>query len=819
MSDELIARSRQSLHEHLVGVATLAEGFAQVFELPNAGRLIGSAHDEGKASSVFQCYIRSATGLFNPEDEEYVDAAGLKGKIDHSTAGAQKLWQGFKRTATQAQDVLFAQMLALCICSHHSGLIDCLNPDGERIFNKRMDKPADKTHLEELYSVFGEGYGSPEQQILPDVLREMRERFAPILTPKPSERCAACRLRDPKVCRVHNPLAWFSLGLMTRMLFSCLLDADRTESADAEHPDNASLRTSGAAPWLKLVNRLEQTFSNFTGTRSIDAIRRRISEECLKRADAPKGLFTLTVPTGGGKTLSGLRFALHHAAHHNMDRIIHVIPFTSIIDQNARVAREILETDDPFGSIVLEHHSNLDPEKETPRTSLAGECWDAPVIFTTMVQFLESLFRGGTRGARRMHRLANAVIIFDEIQTLPLHCAHLFCNAVNFLVQQCGSSVVLCTATQPLLDRIDPNLGALELTPHCEIALDQQCLFEDLKRVEIIDRTRSEGWSDVEIADLAVGEYQRTGSCLVVVNTKKWARTLYEECARRGVAGLCHLSTDMCPTHRLRMLADMRTRLDAGEPVFCVSTQLIEAGVDISFGAAVRFLAGLDSIVQTAGRCNRNGKGPLGQVHIVNPTLEDISMLQAIKTGREVTLRVLSEFRDDPAALGGSLLHPLAMERYFTYAFFHHSKEMTYPVSSRETGHSDTLFNMLSCNPRNPGTMPFQLSLRQSFATAGELFKIIDAPTQGVIVPYEEGKKCIADLCGVFVPQQQSPLLRRAQRYSVNVFPNVLKELQEAKAVHETQKGSGILYLDERYYSQQFGLSTTPVAMLQPQIC
>ncbi|WP_051202498.1 CRISPR-associated endonuclease Cas3'' [Desulfovibrio aminophilus] len=823
MHDKPIARPGQYLSAHLVNVAQLAGVFARAIGFPLAGQLVGGGHDEGKVSQTFQHYIRSAAGITDPEDEEYVDAKGFRGKIDHSSAGAQRLWQAIMQERAPAQNVLFAQMLALCICSHHSGLIDCLGPWGEDLFKRRMEKPSEQTHIEEALEAFGDGFGASGEQLLPATMKEMRDRLAAMLRPEPSAYCDKCSLRPTKACRIHNPLAWFSLGLATRMLFSCLVDADHTDSADAEHPENAALRSHGTPPWRRLVERLEKRFMEFSGNRAIDAIRSEISAHCLARATGSKGVFTLTVPTGGGKTLAGLRFALHHAVHHSMSRIINVIPFTSIIDQNAQVAREILECGEEFGRVVLEHHSNLTPEKESPRTRLASECWDAPVIYTTMVQFLESLFRGGTRNARRMHRLAGAIIVFDEIQTLPVNCAHLFCNAVNFLVRECGASVVLCTATQPLLDRLArPELGVLSLDPRCELMPHRDAYFDKLERTEILDDTKPGGWSVTEIADLAIGELRRAGSCLVVVNTKRWARELYEECAARGIAEVRHLSTDMCAAHRLCVLDEMRAELKAGRPVLCVSTQLIEAGVDVSFGAAIRFVAGLDSIVQTAGRCNRNGEskdGRPGQVHVVNPDRENLSRLREIQTGREMTLRVLGDFRKEPDSLGGSLLHPKAMERYFTYAFFDRRDEMAYPVSAEDAGHGDTLFNLLSCNPLNPGNMHAPLALRQSFATAGEIFTVIDAPTCGVLVPYGEGKDLIAQLCGVFHPQQEKPLLRRAQRYSVNVFPNVLKGLQGAQALHETQKGSGVWYLDAQHYSGRFGLSVNEVEEMAVHIC
>ncbi|PKN62785.1 MAG: CRISPR-associated helicase/endonuclease Cas3 [Deltaproteobacteria bacterium HGW-Deltaproteobacteria-15] len=823
MQDEFWARPGQSLVSHLDNVAKLASDFARDIGLPNAGFLLGSLHDQGKASQAFQNYIRSATGFWDQEDEHYVDAAGKRGKIDHSTAGSQKIWAALKGIPLKKTDPLFAQMLALCLCSHHSGLIDCLEPGGENAYKRRIGKDTGKTHLTEAVAAWGKECGPSRHDLLLECLKEMRGRFSKLLKTSPSNLCSSCITRS---CSgyVPNPIAWFHLGFYTRMLLSCLLDADRIDSADSGQPLNALWRSSGETDWEKPIRRLETHLLDIQGDRPIDEIRRSVSQRCLDRAEGPKCIYKLTVPTGGGKTLSGLRFALHHARRHRMKRIINVIPYTSIIDQNADVARSILEpkSEEEFGSIVLEHHSNLEPEKETPRSRLAAECWDAPVIYTTMVQFMESLFSHGTRSARRMHRLAQAVIVFDEIQTLPVKCARLFCNAVNFLVRECGASVVLCTATQPLLDKLEqPERGVLTLEANSELMPDVENLFHQLERVEILDRTRVGGWTLEQVADLAAEQYEKAGSCLAVVNTKDWARRLYNELSCRGLPGVHHLSTDMCAAHRLCVLNEMRSKLENHEPVLCVSTQLIEAGVDISFGAAIRFLASLDSILQTAGRCNRNRErrnGP-GLVHILNPDREELGPLKEIKTGQEAARRLLQEFHADPESLGGSLTHPKVIERYFLYHFFDRREEMDYTVKANKVGRTDNLVNMLSCNPKNPGNMDFHPSLRQSFAEAGRHFQVIDEATRAVIVPFGEGKDIIAELCGLHDPKMLGPLLRRAQRYSVNLFPGPSKVLDQAGAIHEIQKGWGIYYLDKRHYSDRTGVSTTVVNDMDVHIC
>ncbi|MEY3788974.1 MAG: CRISPR-associated helicase Cas3 domain protein, partial [Pseudomonadota bacterium] len=458
---------------------------------------------------------------------------------------------------------------------------------------------------------------------------------------------------------------------------------------------------------------------------------------------------------------------------------------------------------------VLEHHSNLEPENQTWHSKLAAENWDAPIVLTTMVQFLETLFSGGTRGVRRLHQLANSVLIFDEIQTLPINCTHLFCNALNFLSAYAKTTAVLCTATQPLLDQLKaPEKGQLLIPKANELIADVGALFEQLKRVEISNKTKPEGWSLEEIAELALSELESKGNCLVIVNTKAWAQALYLQCSQTVDAeSLFHLSTNQCSAHRHQLFHGMRERLDKQLPVLCFSTQLIEAGVDIDFASVIRFLAGLDSIAQAAGRCNRNGRLATAIVHVVNPTKETIDQLIDIKIGQEKTRRVFSEIE------GKSLLDPEVMALYFNYYFYERADQMAYPLTEKQVGRSDTLLNLLSENSFNIGSGA-TLHLKQSFMTAANAFKAIDAPTQSVIVPYGHGQCLITELCGLskkFEAASYYSCLKQAQKFSVNVFPNVWRKLQDQNAVIEIHPGEGVYYLDERYYSQEFGLSTEPV--------
>ncbi len=809
-----IAHKDHTLEQHLMGVADKAKSFARKLNLSQQAELIGLLHDLGKYSAQFQSYIKSAIGLINEDEDDYVDAQGLRGKIDHSTAGAQLIWEEFSKQGEIGKIV--AQILALCVASHHSGLIDCLSTDTSvpvrDNFTKRMTKTKAKTYLQEVKEKIDTDVNARFQSLVSDpaLIQDVKENMRQIMQ---YDLMKGVDLNQ-------NQITQFKIGLFVRFLFSCLIDADRIDTADAEKPHLAKKRQYGNyVEWAVLIERLEKRLLEFANTEPIDKIRYKIAECCREAAERKKSIFTLSVPTGGGKTLASLRFALHHAKQYKMDRVIYVIPYTSIIDQNADVVRKILEPVGTLrGSIVLEHHSNLTPEQQGSREKILSENWDAPVVFTTMVQLLETLFGAGTRGARRMHQLANTVLIFDEIQTIPVNTVHLFCNAINFLVEHCDASVVLCTATQPLLNRVDTSKGALKFTQDNEIMPDVQQLFDDLKRVEILNRRKPGGWKNEEVVELALHEVRESGSCLVIVNTKKSAQVLFSLLGKTEGIRVFHLSTNLCPAHRKKVLAEIRTLLDDDSPLLCISTQLIEAGVDVDFGAVIRYTAGLDSIAQAAGRCNRNKRREVGRVHIVNPADENLDMLGDIRVGKDVTERLLEDQKSGTENFEGGMVAPQAISRYFEYYFYARKDEMSYPVSANIVGRDDTLLNMLSVNQlavseygQEHHSAP-NIYLRQSFMTAAKAFKVIDAPTQGIIVPYgDEGKTLIAELCAAFEVEKQFTLLRRAQQFTVNVFPHHLEKLKKEGVLHQIQKDVDILYLmDSRYYNEDFGLSSSP---------
>lgn len=822
--------SEQSLYAHLTGTAEIAKTLATKIGLPLSGELIGLVHDLGKYSQAFQTYIRDSVQFDNykdlglDEDEEadiLLKGKPKRGSVDHSTAGAIFLYNKFKdrpKKNSSAQGALLADILFICVASHHSGLVNVVDKEGQPYLYNRKTKPEDKVHFQEALNnaISNELFASLDSKIFKEAVREFHNAFIAVLgeNSKPKQ-------KD------------FYIGFYTRLLFSCLIDADRSNSIAFEHPSQAHLLDHKRPDWQIAIDKIEALYQGFADKAmhnppdAINEQRNRIAQTCLEAGQKSQGIYTLTVPTGGGKTLASLRFAVQHAKHHNLDRIIYIIPFTSIIEQNAQAVRKILEGESPDGIFdgqwVLEQHSNLEPDVQTWQSKLIMDNWNAPIVFTTMVQFLESCFGGGTKGVRRLHQLSQAVLIFDEIQTLPINCYYLYCNAINFLTSYANSTAVLCTATQPVLNKLPIEQNG-SLNPATEIIGDRQdlaLLFDTLKRVDIHDHTKNSQDLD-SLTDYINDNFAEFGSTLVIVNTKTWASDLYRELSKTVKSNeLFHLSTGQCARHRKDLLTIIRKRLEDGLPTLVISTQLIEAGVDVSFKSVIRFLAGLDSIAQASGRCNRHGEmrdeagnPSKGQVFVVKPDAEGLSKLPTIALGKEQMERVVLPILAKTENKDKHLLDLDIMMAYFKgfYGTDHGKKQMAYPVDDIHS-----VFNWLSSNKGNVavnndnkqrinnGQFP---KLWQSFMEAGKAFKAIDAPTKAVIVPYgDDGRELITALYGTQVNDKEFyKLVREAQQYSVNVFPFMLDKLIDASAITQV-RDTGILTLSETFYDEQMGLN------------
>ncbi len=528
------------LTDHLCAVAELAQRFADPFCAGDFAYITGLWHDLGKFAPEFQRYLASAGSA---------SSSSARGGVDHSTAGAQRAVSSFP---------IVGHLIAYPITGHHEGLLDG-RADG-KCLEKRLSK--------RLSPGWEEGLSVLPEASEPRLPLWLREALAG-----------------------HDA---FAVGFFVRMLFSCLVDADFLDTEKALAPDRAAIRrnmtltSSHAARFFRAMDDFERT----AASEPLANVRREVRRQCEAAANHEPGFFSLTVPTGGGKTLSSMAFALRHALRWNLRHIIYVLPFTTIIEQSAGVFRRFLGSDS-----VLEHHCNLDPRQETPSARIASENWDAPVVVTTTVQFYDSLFSNRPSTCRKLHRLACSVIILDEAQVLPVDYLKPCLLALQELANHYGSTIVLCTATQPAVQhRADFPIGLRGVR---EIVDDPVRLHHRLRRVNVQSAGRL---ADEQLCRIMLEERQ----VLCIVNTTRHARLLFE---RLGAApGHFHLSARMCPAHRRIRLRQIRRALARGEPCRVVSTTVVEAGVDLHPPGAPLAMAGLDSIAQAAGRCNRHNK-------------------------------------------------------------------------------------------------------------------------------------------------------------------------------------------------------------------
>ncbi len=771
----------QSLAEHVGNVASLCERFAAPLHLNQTARLIAILHDMGKGTPQFQAYLT--------DDKS-------KKTHPHAPAGAifaYERWfsgnEGRKRAA---------QIIALCVYGHHTGLIDCVDNMYNLHFSDAMQQDRYNLHYDEAVAYFTENIVS---------LRELDGLFD-----------AACEelghFRDkPKKGTFYD-------GLTTRLLLSMLIDADRYDTACFAYGENA-LAKPPVPIWNELLGLLNAyTGAQFSFRTPIDQIRGEIAASCGSASGRVPGVYRLTVPTGGGKTLSSLRFALGHAACHDMERIFYVIPFNTILDQNARDIREALKGYDG----ILEHHANVvvEDEAEQKQYRHLTERWDSRIILTSMVQFLNALYRCENTNARRMHRLTRSVIIFDEIQALPRKCKMLFERAVNFLVIYCGCTVLLCTATQMEFSNI--------VMPEDNELMGSR---EDLSRLyDVFERVRWIPELCPSLTNEAAAHKLRDlmrlyGSVLTIVNTKAVAWDVYRQTvellkelgmrpvtvdcrldketvmqlAKKSTAEdvLCiHLSTMLCPAHRLAYISFMKAWLAGGGRTLCVSTALIEAGINISFPAVVRSLAGIPSIVQAGGRCNRSLEYKVGSVYIWEFKEEVLKNLPEIDNGKACTRKLYHKNPDDFA----HLCKPDGLREYFAVESCYSKKTEKYPCKL-----FGNLVDLFSVNTAFASGLSVPFPLKQAFRTAGSIFRVIDESTHAIVVPYEEGEAVIGGLLSQSDMKQRALLLTQAQRYSVNVYDYMAKQLEEKGAIYPIGD-TGVIALKAEYYDPEQGLNT-----------
>ena len=456
-----ITLKEQGVKEHLDNVSKMSMKYGAKISLEATGELIGILHDMGKETHKFDKYIHYSSS--HPSDKS------LRGTINHSTAGAKFIYDNFYNTTDMFQKFT-AQLISLAICSHHGGLIDCLDLKGIDIFTNKMETDKDILYEEALRN-FKSEYSGIEH--IKDLFNKSKDEIKFVFT---------------NINKIDGTAKFghFAAGMLQKYLFSCVIDADRYDTYTFMEGKDQKKSIDKSALWNELVDKLETKLESYPKITKIDLLREEVSIACKNFAKNKPGIYQLAVPTGGGKTLSSLRYALGHAKKFNKDRIFYIIPFTTIIDQNAKDIKDILCRDD----VILEHHSNLVVDNQQEDYKLLTERWDSPIILTTMVQFLDTLFSGGTQGVRRMHNLANSIIIFDEIQAIPIKCINMFNSAINFLSNICNATIILCTATQPLLST---TKMPLMLSENANIITDIHEKFKQFKRVNLVDKRIIEG--------------------------------------------------------------------------------------------------------------------------------------------------------------------------------------------------------------------------------------------------------------------------------------------------------------------------------------
>ena len=766
-------RREQSLLEHSRNVSGLCSQAASVLRLGALASLIGLIHDMGKATENYRTYLLISAGV--------IQGRASRGSVHHAPVGAifaYRRW--FHRPEADTAMKTTAQIVMLTVYGHHSGLMDVITPDGELQLLERLEQDPDVLCYEEAVNHFVREVCSLNEldALFDKALGEIRAFLEKLkgsgITDKPSIR-----------------------GLLTKELFGILIDADRWDSACFSY-GTAPQQKDIAPDWAKALNHLNLHLSQLDHGSPISRIRSRISEECEQAAGGNGHLFRLSVPTGGGKTFASLRFALKRAAlrPEECKRIFYVIPFNTILDQNARDIRNALGD----SLRILEHHSNVVFEGEQAAEEfgnyrLLTERWDSDLILTSMVQFLNCFYTADNSDARRIPQLSGSIIVFDEIQSLPKKCTRLFEQAIDFLTEFCGCTVVLCTATQPALQ--------FHISP-AEIVSDVPTLFGQLKRTRLTDETQTAlSWD--EASEKAAGLMKRYGAVLMIVNTQKAAQEMAALMKERGYP-VAHLSTDMVPAHRIRVIGSIRN-WDGDRPLFCVSTALIEAGINISFPCVVRSLAGLGSILQAAGRCNRNGElgeGVLGDVYIWLLRDERLVNLREIADAQQVTCGILaSDFILDS---------PEGIDRYFQNERETFDRLIDYPIISPKA----TLTDLFGKNTVSRKEIPaakdaVSFPIPGAFHTVGENFQVIDEQTQSVLVPYEKGEEIIAKLCSIRDMREMTRLLREAQQYSVSLYDSRFKRFLSSGIIRYDEN-SGVYILRKEYYSQDTGVTDMPVA-------
>ena len=781
--------NKQSLEKHSFNVAVQARESAQVIEQGDILFLFGLFHDLGKANTAFQDKL-----------EMYPNK-----HVDHSSAGARYLFQKIqtflKDSFIQTKDrILFQEISAYVISAHH-GMYDIpLQDEGiqaERFaFNKLRHRI--------IGGIANEPYQKdilPFAQKLEDELSAYGYRDLNDLIEKAfgNYQQAWSKLS----CSDESEKEYYS-GCFIRMYLSFLKNADILDTINAYglliEPLKDEEKQKLNESYLEAIERKYRSFSH--PTTRLNEIRSQIGERVKSRGEKDStGIYRLDLPTGAGKTNLSMRYAFHQLVDQNKSRFFYITPFLSVLEQNASEIRKVI------GEVgVLEHHSNVvkqtadNDEKEAAMSDYLIESWDSQTVLTSMVQFFQTLFKTKSANIRRFSSLANSVLILDEVQSLPIEVTTLFNLTMNFLNKVMNTTIILCTATQPAYDstaikhKLSYGGKNGEATDIVELTHDEKEVFS---RTEL--RKFDENNQHSNLSDLVDFVLENDESILAIFNTKKTVDKLYMMFEGLTDRPIYQLSTNMCAQHRLDIISEIKQHLKKGIPIICISTQLIEAGVDIDFNRVIRSYAGVDSIVQASGRCNREGKRDKGQVTLVNLTTEEenLSRLKEIKAKKDATEHIIHKI-SSPIEM--SLLN----RDFFEYYYANNQGSMDYPLS-----HGESVYDYLSTNSYQDRNN-FKGKLKQAFKTAGLKMNLINNDTIGVLVPYGDAidkllfleELCEYDYPSVEDYQTIKALLKELQPYTVNVR----KHDQVLEATKPYLNGQ-IQILSDGYYDEKKGIT------------
>lgn len=698
------------LEEHLQNVARMAAEFANYFGAKKWGELAGANHDLGKGTRPWQAYLRKANGIIDDFSKYY------EGHPNHAAVGAQWLYQNSREAG---------KLLAYCIAGHHGGLPNW------------SDSPASALEV------------------------KLQQPFPEVAVP-----CSVSEFSTTLPFAIESDRFGFQVQFFVRMLFSCLVDADFLDTEASMDKMKSSWRSTYSG-----ISKLHEKFwSNFDMLRNgtdqnlnVNKQRELVLEDCLRAAKLKPGLFSLTVPTGGGKTLASMAFALNHAIAKEKQRIIYVIPFTSIIEQNAKVFRDMLGDD-----VILEHHCNFIPDDSNWQTKLATENWDAPVVVTTNVQFFNSFYANKTSKCRKLHNVVDSIIIFDEVQAIPVEKLKPCLEVIKELSLNYGVTSILCTATQPAIEFSNQFTAGLQNVR--EIIQDVPSLFTALKRTEEVFIGKL---SEQDIANRLM-EYEQV---LCIVNTRQQALDIFNALPESNAN--FHLSALMHPIHRTIKLDEIRNRLSPANKLPCrvVSTQLIEAGVDVDFPCVYRAVAGIDSIAQAAGRCNRNGLNKIPCKVYVFEALKD-NDCSFFRQAAQSATKLFESF-------AGKLTDPECVREYFADFFWKNEQRMD------EDGIIENF-----CRPAQTGDIQFRDIAE---------FQMIKSATMPVVVALEEN--ALALVRSLEFAEHKGGILRKLQQFSVQIYPYQLAEIKDW--LESPMPGVWVLRSQE-LYSEATGLRCKP---------